>query len=52
MCLLRYMSGVSLRDRNRNEGARGGTPQDGADIKDKMREHHLWWFGRVIDKMG
>lgn len=38
--MLRYMSGVSRKDRVRNNYIREETGV--ADVSDKMREHRLW----------
>ena len=46
MRMLRFMCGVTRADRIRNEHIRGSLGV--ADIKDKLRENRLRWYGHVV----
>lgn len=46
MHMLRYRTGVSYMDRIKNYYIRGSLGV--VDIRNKMREHRLRWFGHVL----
>lgn len=45
-CIPRWMSGLIVRDRLRNDCVRDNLKI--ASIHEKLREIHLWWFGHII----
>lgn len=49
MRMLQWMSGHTLRDRNRNENIKKGLKV--ANIEEKMKENRLRWFRWGISKL-